>query len=201
MVSRNGTMLDVSSCAVLARWSHASTFNVAWCAVRKSAVVLIVSAAGLVIAACSGGAKPESLEYSPRVVQPGAPIPKGGGRYKLGRPYTVKGRLYTPRHQPNYSRTGVASWYGRDFHGRLTANGEVYDMNQMSAAHPTLPLPSLVEVTNMRTGRKVVVRVNDRGPFARGRIIDLSYRAATELELVGRGVGEVHVRYVGPARL
>lgn len=147
------------------------------------------------------GDRQKVTTYSPRVVSYGQPVPKGGGRYKLGRPYEIGGKTYVPRHQPNYSRTGIASWYGKDFHGRQTANGEVYDMHAMTAAHPTLPLPSMVEVTNTRTGRRVIVRVNDRGPFARGRIIDLSHRAAQELGLVRSGVGEVHVRYLGPARL
>ena len=139
--------------------------------------------------------------YSPRVVSYGSPVPTGGGAYKLGRPYKVGGRLYTPRHEPNYSRTGIASWYGKDFHGRLTANGEVYDMHAITAAHPTLPLPSFARVTNTRTGQNIVIRINDRGPFAHNRIIDLSRRAALKLGLARSGVGEVHVRYLGPAPL
>ena len=171
-----------------------------------SATVSVVLASALV-AACSNGSsrvdggRQKVTTYSPRVVAYGEPVPKGGGRYKLGRPYHVGGRRYVPRRDPGYARTGIASWYGRDFHGRLTANGEVYDMYGLSAAHPTLPLPSLVEVTNVRTGRRIVVRVNDRGPFARGRIIDLSYRAAQELGIVQKGTGEVHVRYLRPAPL
>lgn len=153
------------------------------------------------LTACSGSERPKITGYSPRVVAPGQPVPTGGGRHKLGQPYTIGGRTYTPRHEPNYLRTGVASWYGNDFHGRLTANGEVYDMHRLSAAHPTLPLPSMVEVINVRNGRRVVVRVNDRGPFVGGRIIDLSYRAANDLDLVRGGTGAVQVRYLGPAQL
>lgn len=169
--------------------------------------VALLSTMATLLAACSSSnqrvdsGRQKVTTYSPRVVSYGQQVPKGGGRYKLGRPYQVGGKTFVPRHQPNYSRTGIASWYGKDFHGRLTANGEVYDMHAMTAAHPTLPLPSMVEVTNTRTGRRVIVRVNDRGPFARGRIIDLSYRAAQELGLVRRGTSEVHVRYLGPAKL
>ena len=156
---------------------------------------------GIAVASCSNGGRSKVEGYSPRVVAAGQPIPVGGGRQKLGKPYVVGGKIYTPRHDPTYSRTGIASWYGKDFHGRLTANGEIYDMHRLSAAHPTLPLPSLVEVTNVRTGQQVVVRVNDRGPFVQGRIIDLSYQAAAQIGIIRGGVGEVHVRYIGPAQL
>ena len=100
-----------------------------------------------------------------------------------------------------YSREGVASWYGRNFHGRLTANGEVFDMRAISAAHPTLPLPSYVRVTNLANKRSMVVRVNDRGPFARNRVIDLSHKAAHVLGFADRGIARVRVEYVGPAGL
>lgn len=184
--------------------------------------VVIVMAVGIGLSACAGGGRSVSsglnsfsgiggfgkqrqrqrvTTYSPRVVSYGQPVPKGGGRYKLGKPYRVGGKLYVPRHQPDYSRTGIASWYGKDFHGRLTANGEIYDMHALTAAHPTLPLPSLVMVTNTQNGKRVVVRVNDRGPFAHNRIIDLSHRAASQLGLVRRGTGHVHVKYIGPAAL
>lgn len=167
---------------------------------------LALGLAGLLVAACSGdgerlGSAKRVTTYSPRVIAQGETVPKGGGYRKLGRPYHVGGIRYTPRHEPDYAKTGIASWYGKDFHGRLTANGEVYDMYALSAAHPTLPLPSLVEVTNTRNGRRIIVRVNDRGPFKRGRIIDLSYRSAELLGLVRSGTGEVHVRYLGPAPL
>ncbi|MFT7577829.1 MAG: rare lipoprotein A [Alphaproteobacteria bacterium] len=170
----------------------------------RSAALCVVA---VLLSACSSGShrvdgdRQKEITYSPRVVSYGQRVPKGGGRFKLGRPYQVGGKTYTPRREPNYSRTGIASWYGKDFHGRLTANGEVYDMHALTAAHPTLPLPSMVEVTNTRTGRRVTLRVNDRGPFAHGRIIDLSHRAAQELGLARSGVGEVHVRFLGPAPL
>lgn len=118
---------------------------------------------------------------------------------KVGRPYEVNGRTYTPADQPDYDETGTASWYGEAFQGRPTANGEVFDMNQVSAAHKTLPLPSMVEVTNLDNGRSLTVRVNDRGPFVDGRIIDLSKEAADELGVLRPGLARVRVRYVGPA--
>lgn len=138
---------------------------------------------------------------SPRVVEEGQPIPKGGGYYRLGDPYTVAGRTYVPEHDPNYRADGLASWYGRDFHGRLTANGEVFDMEAISAAHPTLPIPSYARVTNLANRRSIVVRVNDRGPFKENRIIDLSYKAAELLGFHKNGLARVRVEYVGPASL
>src|SRR5215470_13757652 len=125
---------------------------------------------------------------SPRVVQPGEPVPKGGGAYRVGRPYMVAGRLYVPEENPNYRAEGLASWYGEDFHGRLTANGEVFDMESISAAHPTLPMPSYVRVTNLGNGRSIVVRVNDRGPYHSDRLIDVSSKAARLLDFHGDGL-------------
>jgi rare lipoprotein A len=115
------------------------------------------------------------------------------------RPYQIRGRWYRPEEQPGYDETGLASWYGEPFHGRPTATGERFDMHELTAAHKTLPLPGLVEVTNLANGRRVVLRVNDRGPFVDGRIIDLSRGAAEALDMMGRGVGEVRVRYLGRA--
>lgn len=116
-------------------------------------------------------------------------------------PYQVGGIWYVPHEQPNYDETGVASWYGDAFNMKATADGEVFDMNQVSAAHTTLPLPSMVEVTNLDNGRKLTVRVNDRGPFVGGRIIDLSRAAAEELGYERVGTARVRVRYLGPAPL
>ena len=121
--------------------------------------------------------------------------------YKIGNPYKINGRWYRPAEDPTYDRTGVASWYGHDFHGRPTANGEIFDMNRMTAAHTTLPLPSMVEVTNLDNGRRAVVRVNDRGPFAHDRIIDLSRQAARELGFEKQGLAKVRVRFLAPAPL
>lgn len=118
---------------------------------------------------------------------------------KIGAPYQVNGIWYIPTHEPDYNEIGTASWYGRDFHGKATANGELFDMNVVSAAHPTLPIPSLVEVTNLTNGRSMVVRVNDRGPFVADRLIDLSARGAELLGFREQGSTQVRVRYVGPA--
>jgi len=127
-----------------------------------------------------------------------APLPSGNGGYvKTGKPYKVAGRWYYPLKTANgYDQTGVASWYGKQFHGHKTANGERYDMYTMSAAHKTLPLPSMVRVTNLDNGRSVIVRVNDRGPFVKSRIIDLSYAAAKALGYDTKGTAHVRVQAV-----
>lgn len=138
---------------------------------------------------------------SPRVVEPGQPVPKGGGAYRVGKPYVVAGQTYYPQENRRYRREGIASWYGDDFHGRLTANGEVYDMEGISAAHPTLPMPSYARVTNMQNGRSLIVRVNDRGPYHAGREIDLSSKAAELLGVRRPGTQRVRVEYVGAASL
>lgn len=140
------------------------------------------------------------VKASPRVVASG-PVPKGGGRYMVGKPYVVKGKTFVPKENPDYDKVGVASWYGDAFHGRMTANGELYDKEHLSAAHPTLPLPSYARVTNLNTGSSVIVRINDRGPFHKGRIIDLSRKTADMLDMKHSGTGEVRVQYIGPARL
>lgn len=138
---------------------------------------------------------------SPRVVDSGARIPKGGGTYKIGQPYRIAGRWYVPQHEPSYDRAGIASFYADDFHGRKTANGEIFDMEALSAAHPTLPLPSYAYVTNLANGRSLLVRINDRGPYAHDRIIDLSRRVAVLLGFERQGTARVQVRYAGPAPL
>lgn len=140
------------------------------------------------------------VEGSPRVTTVKRP-PKGGGRYQVGKPYTIRGLTYYPRKDPNLDETGMASWYGPNFHGRLTANGEIYDQYSLSAAHPTMPLPSYARVTNLENGRAVTVRVNDRGPFAKGRVIDLSARAAQLLGYDRQGLARVRVQYAGEAPL
>lgn len=119
---------------------------------------------------------------------------------KVGNPYMVSGRTYRPARDDRYDRVGMASWYGPTFHGRRTANGEIFDENQMTAAHTTLPIPSIAEVTNLENGRTVIVRINDRGPFVDDRIIDLSRAAASELGYLRSGLARVRVRYLGPAR-
>lgn len=155
------------------------------------------------LAACSGGGAIDAdlgVSASPRVAA-GRSIPKGGGIYKVGRPYRVAGRWYHPRENPSYDRVGTASWYGAAFHGRRTSNGEVYDMHALTAGHPTLPMPSYAYVTNLHNGRTVLVRINDRGPYARDRLIDLSYRTAHTLGFHNRGLARVRIRYAGRAPL
>ncbi len=138
---------------------------------------------------------------SPRVVEYGDPVPKGGGTYRVGKPYVVAGRTYVPEEDQSYVAEGLASWYGDDFHGRRTANGEVFDMEGLSAAHPTLPMPCYVRVTNLQNHRSLVVRVNDRGPYHRNRVIDVSRRAANLLGFHTNGVARVRVEYIGRASL
>ena len=145
------------------------------------------------------------VKASPRVVNVASAgtkakrLPRGGGRAQVGKPYKVRGKWYTPRLDPNYQAAGTASWYGDAFHGRLTANGEIYDMNHLSAAHPTMPLPSYARVTNLKNGNSVIVRVNDRGPYAHNRLVDLSKRAAQLLDYTNSGTAQVKLEYVGPA--
>lgn len=116
-----------------------------------------------------------------------------GGSYKVGSPYQIMGQWYYPQEDYNYSEEGMASWYGEDFHAKKTANGEDYDMNSLTAAHRTLPLPSIVRVTNMENGRSLVLRVNDRGPYVKNRIIDVSKRAAELLGFKSKGTAKVRV--------
>lgn len=118
---------------------------------------------------------------------------KSVGTYKVGSPYTIKGRRYYPAVDYNYNKTGIASWYGPNFHGKKTANGEIFDQNELTAAHKTLPLPSIVRVTNLENGRSLIVRVNDRGPYAHSRIIDMSKRSAELLGFKKQGVAKVRV--------
>src|SRR5208337_2233731 len=138
---------------------------------------------------------------SPKVVADGQPVPRGGGQYLVGRPYTIAGHTYYPSENASYSAVGMASWYGAAFHGRRTANGEVYDMASFTAAHPTMPLPSYARVTNLGNGYSIIVRVNDRGPYSPGRIMDVSSRVADMLDFKSTGTAKVKVEYVGPAPL
>ncbi len=130
-----------------------------------------------------------------------AQAPVGGGSglptsgiYKVGKPYQINGVWYYPGEDFNYDETGIASWYGPGFHEKATANGELYDQNELTAAHKTLPMPSLVRVTNLDNGRSIVVRINDRGPYANGRVIDLSRRGAQLLGFEGGGTAKVRVQ-------
>jgi rare lipoprotein A len=172
-------------------------------AVRAAAV----AGACLLLANCAQNGKFSRVDpkygvsSSPRVVAFGEPVPKGGGTYRVGKPYTVAGRVYVPEEDTGYRAEGMASWYGDDFHGRLTANGEVFDMASLTAAHPTLPMPSYARVTNLSNGKSLIVRVNDRGPYHGNRLIDVSNKAAELLEFKGNGVARVRVEYVARAPL
>lgn len=153
----------------------------------------LIAAAAMLLSACGSLGFGGGGSSAPVVRDP-APIVSG-----TMRPYQIRGRWYRPSEQPDYDETGMASWYGDAFNGKPTATGEPFDMHGLSAAHKTLPLPGLVEVTNLANGRTAVLRVNDRGPFADNRIIDLSRGAAEELGMIRQGVGRVRVRYLGPA--
>ncbi len=155
--------------------------------VRDGLAVVVVAAAA---AACS-----TTPAYTP--VSP----PPAAGVYKIGQPYQIDGTWYYPREQPDYDETGIASWYGPNFYGQPTANGEIYDATSLSAAHRTLPMPVNVRVTNLENGRSLVLRVNDRGPFVRGRIIDVSEQAAKLLGFYAQGTARVRVTYLARADL
>src|SRR6266849_277630 len=182
--------------------------------IRRSDPVLLIArraaavAACLVLANCASSGKFASrvdpkygVSSSPRVVEFGEPVPKGGGTYRIGKPYTVGGRIYVPEEDTSYREEGMASWYGDDFHGRLTANGEVFDMASLTAAHPTLPMPCYARVTNLSNGKSLIVRVNDRGTYHGNRLIDVSNKAAELLEFKGNGIARVRVEYVARAPL
>jgi rare lipoprotein A len=178
---------------------------------RLAARLALVAGTALVVANCSqqkfssSNGRTVDPKYgvvaSPRVVGENDPVPKGGGRELVGRPYVVAGRTYVPSDRPNYTREGLASWYGTAFHGRLTANGEIFDRYSIAAAHPTLPLPSYVRVTNAENRRSMIVRVNDRGPYHGNRIMDVSERVAEALSFRQSGTARVRVEYLGRAAL
>ncbi len=170
-------------------------------AVRRLAPAGACAVFCLMLAHCANGnVDPRyGVSATERLVGPGEPVPKGGGVYHVGQPYMVAGHLYVPEENTHYSAVGVASWYGEDFHGRGTANGEIFDADSISAAHPTLPLPSYARVTNLGNGRSIIVRINDRGPYAANRIIDVSRKTAHLLGFTVRGTAWVRVEYVGRA--
>ncbi|MCW5699327.1 MAG: septal ring lytic transglycosylase RlpA family protein [Rhodospirillales bacterium] len=148
---------------------------------KKFSAFVVLAVAAILASACT------ETKVAPEAV-------KSTGRYKVGKPYKVSGKWYHPEVDEDYDETGVASWYGPGFHGKKTANGEIYDMNDLTAAHPTLPLPSAVKVTNLENGRSIQLRVNDRGPFAYDRIIDVSRRGAQLLGFREQGVTQVRVQ-------
>jgi len=153
---------------------------------------LLCVVAGLALASC---AETEIVTHTAKEISHAAApaAPQVQPVYKVGKPYQVDGVWYYPGVDDHYVATGIASWYGEDFHGKLTANGELYDMNELTAAHKTLPLPSIVRVTNLENGRSLLVRVNDRGPYVHGRIIDVSRRSAQLLGFEGQGTAKVRV--------
>jgi rare lipoprotein A len=175
-----------------------------------------VALAGLFLANCANdqvarrgkskeiGAFPSS-KYGPasqRVVAEGEEVPKGGGRQLIGKTYSVAGKRYTPYDKPvGYTAVGTASWYGEAFHGRRTANGEVYDRHGISAAHPTMPLPAYARVTNVLNNRSIIVRVNDRGPYHGGRVMDVSQKTAEALAFRHLGTARIKLEYLGQASL
>ncbi len=190
--------------------------NLARSRLRSASTVAVFAVAAAFLAACTSSqpkgmvnAKKRSKEYfseteygvkaSPRVAHGAAKVRRGGGRDQIGRPYKVRGKMYYPKEEKNYAKVGLASWYGEAFHGRLTANGEVYDMTHLTAAHPTMPLPSYARVTNTQNGASLIVRVNDRGPYSHNRLIDLSSRAADLLDYKRKGTAKVKVEYLGRA--
>jgi peptidoglycan lytic transglycosylase len=169
---------------------------------KTFAIVSVLVISGLSLTGCGTSYKfgKEYGKASP-YWQGSGPIPKGGGRYKVGNPYTVNGKKYYPREDPGYDRVGKASWYGPTFNRRQTANGEYFDMTRLTGAHPTLPLPSFVRVTNLKNNKSVVIRVNDRGPYSSERVIDVSKKAADVLDFRRQGTTRVRVQYVGRAPL
>lgn len=143
----------------------------------------------LILGACAYG----SVDLGDGKYTQASAITGQGGVYKIGNPYKIMGKWYYPKEDYSYSEVGISSWYGKDFHAKRTANGEKYDMNALTAAHRTLPLPSIVKVTNLENGRSLVLRVNDRGPYAKNRIIDVSRRAAQLLGFYTQGTTKVRV--------
>ena len=182
---------------------------------RSVSSLLLCILCALVLSACSshhtdkpsakrvykhGKLDPFAGKGSPYYKGRGA-IPFAGGRYQVGNSYQVAGRWFTPHEQPGYDKKGQASWYGEAFHKRKTSNGEWFDMNTMTAAHATLPLPSYAKVTNLENGKSVIVRINDRGPFVDTRILDVSKMAADRLGYRQKGIAKVRLQLIGPAPL
>ncbi len=183
-----------------------------WPRARVCAAVLVL--VGLGLGGCAQqpqqlAAAGHSKEYFPssiygaasrRVIADGQPVPRGGGQYLVGKPYTIAGQTYYPSER-RVTQVGYASWYGDAFHGRLTANGEIYDRDSFTAAHPTMPLPSYARVTNLRNNTSMIVRVNDRGPYHSNRVMDVSRRVAEALDIRRTGTAKVKVEWVARASL
>jgi len=161
---------------------------------RRQILTLKIALAALLVVGCTSFSDRRAAEEQGRRVA-------AGGIYKIGTPYEIEGEWYYPQEDATYDNTGIASWYGTKFHGRRTANGEIFDMDLLTAAHPTLPMPVRAKVTNLENGRSVVVRINDRGPFAKDREIDMSRHAADILGFKEKGTAKVRVQYLGRAPL
>jgi rare lipoprotein A len=178
---------------------------------RSLKTILLSLSCALLLSACSSHHTTKSAKHTGSLdpfagtgspyYKGGGAIPFAGGRYQVGKPYQVAGRWFTPHEQPGYDKKGLASWYGEAFHRRKTSNGEYFDMNTLTAAHATLPLPSYAKVTNLENGNTVVVRINDRGPFVDTRVLDVSKRAADALGYRRQGTTHVRVQLIGPAPL
>ncbi len=160
--------------------------------------MIVLAAACIVVTAC---AESQFLIHTAKIVNQTNDAVPSQGRYKIGNPYEINGTWYYPKVNYEYDETGIASWYGPNFHGKLTANGETYDMNALTAAHRTLPLPTWVEVTNLENGRKLNLRINDRGPYAKGRIIDISRQGAQLLGFQTNGTAKIRVRVLAEESL
>ena len=165
--------------------------------VKTSRIKTALLVAALVLATTGCSTISESLDAVTGGFDSGQPAPVS---HRVGRPYVINGVRYVPRADPSYNAVGTASWYGRPYHGRKTASGQIYNMNAPTAAHPTLPLGIRVRVTNLANHRSVVLTVNDRGPFAKGRIIDVSRRAADRLGFLRAGTARVRVEVIQAAR-
>ena len=170
---------------------------------------VVIPLAGLIAACASTPAPPPMVaRITPPAARPRAAVPPAAPAapvphpaYKVGDPYQVNGVWYYPQEQPDYDTTGIASWYGQDYQGKPTADGEIFDMNAVTGAHPTLPMPVNVRVTNLENGRSIVVRINDRGPYVNGRILDVSEHAADLLGFRQQGLARVRVTFLGRADL
>ena len=161
---------------------------------KQSILTVQIVFAALLVVGCGSLSDRRAAEEQGRRVA-------AGGIYKIGTPYEIEGEWYYPQEDATYDKTGIASWYGPKFHGRRTANGEIFDMDLLTAAHPTLPMPVRAKVTNLENGRSLVVRINDRGPFAKDREIDMSRHAADLLGFKEKGTAKVQVQYLGRAPL
>ncbi len=186
--------LLASACALVLSGCSTTSTSFGKVASRKSGKIKSTKGGGYYLDDGPMDEIPENLMDVPDAVPKVEPI-----RTANGRPYVVFGRTYTPMTELRpYKKTGVGSWYGKKFHGQKTSSGEPYDMFAMTAAHPTLPIPSYARVTSLETGKQVIVKVNDRGPFLSDRIIDLSYTAAYKLGYLNKGSGQLQVELLLP---